>query len=279
MQSLDLNLASRPFRNNTLLWAGYGLAVVLLIGFSAWNWQTFNTASADLSNLRASVENVELRMRQLEKRDRDAQQNIRSFNLRTLKTQTDKANDVISWRAFSWTRLFNVLEWVQPYDVRMTSVRPVFLASERTRSAKRGESPIPEGAVPVRVRGIAKDRQAFFEFQRELLLDPRFDKVEPQRSTIDPATNELNFELSFLYFPNGIGTCDGRDSLNPVQARGTPREIFCDEGIGEPPLDPVAEEALEASEEGEQPPEAEPADEAPDASSASVEADGKDGSA
>ncbi len=288
MQSLDLNLASRPFRNNTLLWAGYGLAVVLLLAFSVWNYRTYSTASTNYDDLKASVANVEQRMKLLEDRDRKAQQDIRSFNLRTLKTQTDKANDVISWRAFSWTRLFNILEWVQPYDVRMTSVRPVFLASERTRATRRDESPIPEGAVPVRVRGIAKDREAFLEFQRELLVDPRFDKVEPQRVNTDPATEELTFELAFLYFPAGYGTCDDRN-VKAVQSRGTPQEIYCTEGLGEPPLDPVDPEAEAAAEaaaaeagdevaaegdgDGEKPAEAD------DASSASAKAEGNEGSA
>ncbi|ANM28658.1 hypothetical protein ABI59_02065 [Acidobacteria bacterium Mor1] len=284
MQSLDLNLASRPFRNNTLLWACYGLAVVLLVAFSVWNYQTYSTASTDYDNLKASVANVEQRMKLLEDRDRKAQQDIRSFNLRTLQTQTDKANDVISWRAFSWTRLFNILEWVQPYDVRMTSVRPVFLASERTRATRRDESPIPDGAVPVRVRGIAKDREAFLELQRELLVDPRFDKVEPERVNTDPATNELTFELGFLYFPSGYGTCEDRASVEAVQARGTPQEIYCTEGLGEPPLDPVDPEAEAEAEAGDAVASEgegggdEPA-EADDASSASAKADDNEGSA
>lgn len=35
MLTLDLNLASRPFRNNTLLWGGYGLTALLLLAFTA----------------------------------------------------------------------------------------------------------------------------------------------------------------------------------------------------------------------------------------------------
>jgi hypothetical protein len=38
----------------------------------------------------------------------------------------DKANEVIGWKSFSWTRLFNLLEEVLPHEVQMVSIRPVF---------------------------------------------------------------------------------------------------------------------------------------------------------
>ena len=47
MQALDLNLATRPFRNNTLLWVSYCLAVVLL--GVAWAFGLLGYFGIDLS--------------------------------------------------------------------------------------------------------------------------------------------------------------------------------------------------------------------------------------
>jgi len=37
VQPLDLNLATRPFHNNTLHWLGYGLGAVLVIVMTFFN--------------------------------------------------------------------------------------------------------------------------------------------------------------------------------------------------------------------------------------------------
>ena len=50
----------------------------------------------------------------------------RELALEKLTVQSLKANEVIEWKAFSWTRLFNLMEQIQPWDIRMTSIRPIF---------------------------------------------------------------------------------------------------------------------------------------------------------
>jgi hypothetical protein len=41
MQALELNLASRPFKNNTLPWVGLSLALALLVGVTVWNVRSY----------------------------------------------------------------------------------------------------------------------------------------------------------------------------------------------------------------------------------------------
>ncbi len=216
MQALDLNLASRPFRNNTLIWLGYGVAVVLLTAFSVWNVNAYRANGEQLTELRDKVSKINGRMQELARREQRARSAAGGFDLANLTVQTAKANDVIEWKAFSWTQLFNLLEQIQPYDVKMLSIRPVFYAAER-RAVQDG---IPEGAVPVRVQGIARDLLTFLELERSLLADPHFDRVEPEGNSL-LKTGETQFELKFLYYPDKSATHE-ESELPPVIPSGTP---------------------------------------------------------
>jgi hypothetical protein len=196
MQPLELNLAPRPFRNNTLLWSGLAVAVLLLGWFTWWNVQTYQGNADELAELRDKVDGFDQRMTQFQLRDGKARAAIDRYDLSELAVQAAKANDVIEWKAFSWTRLFNHLEDLQPYKVKMLAVRPVFYAAER----KTQNETVPEGAVPVQVEGIAENLRWFLAFERALLQDPHFSEVEPERSN-KLESGEIRFDLKFLYYP------------------------------------------------------------------------------
>jgi hypothetical protein len=202
MQPLDLNLASRPFRNNVLLWGGYSLAAALLVGSTIWNVHAYVDYGSRLEDLRKSVTSIERRTADLDLRSGRAEAGIKKFDLKSLGIQTSTANEVILRKALSWTRLFNLLEKVQPYGVRMTSIRPVYLSESERRSGRALEASL-EGAVPVSVEGSAQNLDEFLEFERALLGDRHFDRVEPERSTFAKNGSELLFELRFLYYPEG----------------------------------------------------------------------------
>ena len=96
--------------------------------------------------------------------------------------------------------LFNLLEKVQPYEVKMVSVRPVFGAGP---SSQPGAPDLTgEEIVPVNVEGMARDLTAFLDFERALMADPHFDRVAPERRT-HTENGEVLFLLSFLYDPEG----------------------------------------------------------------------------
>lgn len=222
MQPLDLNLASRPFRNNTLLWVGHALAVAMLVVFSWWNIDTWLGARANLVELRAKVDNYDRRMSELGQRSEKARRDAARFDLGRLRDQAEKANDVIEWKAFSWTRLFNMLEQIQPYSVRMLSVRPTFYATERRSS----RDALPEGAIPVDVQGIAENLETLLDFERELIADPHFAQVEPDaQGLLEGNSREIKFDLQFLYFPDAV---EGEEDVVPFEPLGarpsTPRD-------------------------------------------------------
>ena len=178
MNSLDLNLASRPLRNNTLLWVGHGTLAVLVIGFSAWNASTYVHHRVELTLLGEERDSFESRMADLGRRDTEARRIVAAHDVPDLHVRATKARDVIKRKSLSWTRLFNRMEQVLPYSVRMVSIRPVF--TEQARSAADREDQ-PEDSIPVSVEGTAKSLTAFLEFERALIFDPHFDRVEPRR--------------------------------------------------------------------------------------------------
>ncbi len=197
MRNLELNLASRPFRNNTPIWAAHGILLAAVLAFSFWNLHTVLDASAKLDALQANLGSVERQMGDLDRREDNAIQGARVFDLKTMKVQADKANDIILRRGLSWTRLFNTLEHVVPYEVHMTAVRPLYGGGGASRES------VFEGTVPVDVEGMAQNFESFLELERALIVDPHFAGVEPVRTEIPPGSAEVRFQLRFLYDPDG----------------------------------------------------------------------------
>jgi hypothetical protein len=197
MQVVELNLATRPFKNDTLPWVGLAVAVGLLGYLSWWNVQTWQEHRTLLDEMRESQVNISARFDALDQRDRAALRDIEKVKLSVLNGKADKANEVIRWKAFSWTRLFNLLQEVQPWNVQMSSVHPVFRGDRRT--ARHSIEDFEQ--VPVSVEGLAKGLKDFLEFERELIFDPHFDRVEPENIATDDNSGETIFRLRFLYDP------------------------------------------------------------------------------
>jgi hypothetical protein len=201
VQPVDLNLASRPFKNDTLLWVGLVVAVAALIYASWWNVDTYASTRGMLTDLETRESNIHERIADLDRRSNSAVGRIEKFDLGTLQLKADKANGVIRWKAFSWTQLFNLLQEVQPYNVQMTAIDPTF--RDDTQRAKDGVEDADK--VPVAVEGIAKSLADFLAFQDSLIESPHFDRVEPDRYNLDEATKEIVFRLRFFYDPRVAG--------------------------------------------------------------------------
>jgi len=219
MRSVELNLATRPFRNNTPIWTAHGALLVAVLAFSIWNLRAAVEATHQLRVLQSDIGGVERNLADLDQREDAAIKGARVFDLKTLQFQADKANDIILRRGLSWTRLFNTLETVVPYEVRMTQVRPVY-GTERASVASTGGSraTVFEGTVPVDVEGIAQSFESFLELERALIVDPHFANVEPVRSESSPGASEVRFQLRFLYDPDGRMNRDHPDIPHVLDA-------------------------------------------------------------
>jgi len=197
MNPLDLNLASRPMRNNTLLWIAHAALALAILGGTTWNVTAYVRHDRDLDVLNAERDSFESRMSDLQRRENSARRGIGKYDLNDLNLRADKAGDVIERKALSWTRLFNQMEEVLPYEVRMATIRPVFSFG---RQGQRDREKVG-GGIPVSVEGSAKTLQAFLEFERALIQDPHFDQIEPHRFNRGEA-DDVVFEMRFLYFPD-----------------------------------------------------------------------------
>jgi hypothetical protein len=266
MQKLDLNLAANPFRNNVLLWIGYGSATAALLLFSVFSIHGYFHYRAQVEELRDRVGNFENRRLDLETRGRRALKAIRDFDIGSLEVQASMANQVIDRKAFSWTRLFNSIEQIQPYKVRMTSVRPVFTGPRGT------EEELGTGSgVPVALEGIAKDWIEFTELERALQDDPHFGRVLPIRLT-KTDNNEILFQVRFHYYPAGDASADEELALSEEELlaeieTGTIEELATESADEEPPPDEIDSDLPE---EG-----AEPVDGVPDAAADDQQAAGQ----
>jgi len=209
---VDLNLATRPFRNNTPLWVGYGLLTVALTAFTWWNIDAWIGARRALHELRSSLASVDAKAADVDKRRAQVDAAISSVDLKSLEARAERANEFVERRALSWTRLLNLLDKVQPYEVRLTSIRPtVSLFAE----SKRGQDAVPEGTVPVALEGVAQSLEAFLEFERDLIGDPHFQRVEPEKTDFVQG-EEVVFGLRFLYDPEARVGPDGPVTLPHV---------------------------------------------------------------
>lgn len=239
MQVVELNLASRPFKNDTLLWFGF-LTGLLLLGWATWwNVQTYRDHGALLASLQESNTSMRARFVDLDRRDDEALREIEGFDLTHLWLRSDKANEVIRWKSFSWTKLFNQLEKIQPWDVQMTSVHPVF----RSAPGRARDSIEDLDQVPVTVEGVAKNLKEYFKFQRALIFDPHFDRVDPANTSTDRSSGATVFRLQFLYDPNVvIEVADDTLVADAAEEAGDGEEAGATEVVAEPQALPGIEE-------------------------------------
>lgn len=226
MLSLDLNLASRPFKNNVPLWAGLAAAAIALVVFSIYNVTTYGEYAERLADLDAKLARVETELAEIERRERAVQREIEKVDLAFLNAKVQKANEVIRWKAFSWTRLFNLLQGVQPGDVQMSAVRPLFRPDEQITDKRSIKDP---EVIQVSVEGTARRLEDFLAFERRLIDDPHFARPEPEHTDTDEQSRETLFRLQFWYDPRVVG--DGR-SPGPEPAGAAAAEAEAEAAAG-----------------------------------------------
>jgi len=95
VRTLELNFASRPFRNNTLLWIGHSVLTGTVVAATAWNTLTFLDTGRRLDELRSRVGSIESRRDRVEALERRLLAEAARYDLKYLRTQTTRANDVI----------------------------------------------------------------------------------------------------------------------------------------------------------------------------------------
>jgi Tfp pilus assembly protein PilN len=175
------NLASRPFRNETLprLLLGLGF-VVLLAGSVVHALAVRRLLPAHTSARHEEARELETRLARLEARTSEFKREVSEATL----AEWQFVKDMVDRRAFSWTRLLRDLEESLPEGVRVTSLAPD-VEDERLVLTLEAQVRTPEDGL---------------ELVRRLEGRPEFEHVDPQ-STTEVEGGERVLRLKMEYTP------------------------------------------------------------------------------
>jgi len=186
MTGITLNLASRPFRNNTIVGSVLAAVLAALIGVTIYNGYVFLNYGGTYRQLQEEEKRQRDRLAALESDERSLSRQFQTRDFRRLYGRGQFAGDLILRRSFSWTLLFNRLEALVPPEVMMTAIRP-HITGEKT---------------VIRVDGIAKNHGGLIVLEDSLQKNPVFARVYPvYERRVNPNRPEIDFALDFDYIP------------------------------------------------------------------------------
>jgi hypothetical protein len=186
MRPITLNLATRPFRNNTVVGSALAAIIVALVLATAYNLYFFLHYGGNYAQLQSDETTDRARLETIEGEEAKLAQEIQGRDFKRLYDRGRFASDLILRRSFSWTLLFNRLETVVPPEVMMTAIRPN----------------ITTDAIAIRIEGVAKNQGAFIALQEKLQANPAFARVYPvNERRLNPSRPETTFALTFGYMP------------------------------------------------------------------------------
>lgn len=188
MKPIEINLSSNPYRNDTPLWVGIGLVVALALGFTAYNGWHFATANQRISRLGSELTGHRQKMEAMREEHDRLTGDLKAVDADLYATQVEFVNAILSQRNFSWTRLFNALEDVVPWDVRVTAIRPVF----------------GDRAVEIQLSGVARNYDALLEFEGDIESYPQFEDLTPGDFNRGEAGDQVYFNIAFSYRADAV---------------------------------------------------------------------------
>jgi hypothetical protein len=121
---LRTNLATRPFYNERLVHVVLGVALVLIVMFTAFNVTRLASLRRQQAVFTAAASRDETRAADLRTRAAAIRRGIDPKALARITDAAIEANSLIDARTFSWTALFNDIEATLPPTVMLSSVTP-----------------------------------------------------------------------------------------------------------------------------------------------------------
>lgn len=234
MRPPSINLARRPFRNNTVHYAVFGACAVLLVLATIINVREFFLRGSELTVLREQLTIGRQRYDRLFQDVETMKREISQVNLALLDDKSAFVNGLILSRLFSWSLLFDRLEELLPYDVKVRSIRPSITAKE----------------IEIQIDGMSKSHLDFYEFEANLGNSEYFVGVYPVNESNRESKTELNFDLIMKYLPAGKL---GQDPSPPTPTAGLPQPLEQDEQVEQGEQAQQEEGAGEAEPTGEDP--------------------------
>jgi Tfp pilus assembly protein PilN len=179
-----LNLASRPFRNETLpTMIVTMVALVAVTGTLAHGLVIRRLRSASASAQQREAAELEAETARLQAEARD----LRPPRLsKDTLAEWAAIKDLVDRRNFSWTGLFAHLEAVLPRDIRLQSITP------RVR----------RGRLGLDLEATARSTEAGLDFMRVLEAADAFSDVYPPQ--VEPSAEGGRFRYSMTYHATGL---------------------------------------------------------------------------
>lgn len=210
MTRFNVNLATRPFRNNLVYWIAFGGCFALLTGFSWYNVHQYKAAGGEIKRWDENLRGRQDEFARLSSEVVSMTQTAGKLDLKALNERSAFANGIILSRLFSWSDLFSRLEKVQPETVRLRSIRPV----------------ITKEGTEVSVDAMTKDYDSLLRFEASLLDSDYFSFVYPLQESTREVQGEIHFNLAFGYVPAGkngaakASEASAPDANSPAEAPG-----------------------------------------------------------
>jgi hypothetical protein len=184
VKALSVNLATRPFRNNTIIGSTVAAVAIGLLVATIYNLYVFLSYGSSYALLLDDQARNRTKLEVLQVEERSLIQAIEQRDFATAFDRGSIASELIVKRTFSWTELFNKLESLVPPEVMMSAIRPN----------------VTSGTIVIRVEGVAKTHSAFLDLQENLLAHESFSGVYPASiRRLNPSRPEITFILNFDY--------------------------------------------------------------------------------
>ena len=215
MRPTSVNLARRPFHNNTLHYVVFATCFVLLMASTTYNVYDFVNSGSELKRLTAELDERTGNYQRLAQVVREMKRDLDRVDLATLNTKSRFANGLILSHLFSWSALFDRLEDLIPVDVKIRSIRPAIS---------------PDG-IEIELDCLARVQEAFYGFEANLDGSDYFAGVYPRSESTREKKNELNFRLRMDYIPAGKSEPD--DLTPPTPTASMPKTESQKQAAGE----------------------------------------------
>ena len=180
-----LNLASHPFRNETLPAVLLALGAAVLFALSVHHAMTIRRLMPDRLSA-AHRQAAELEAEAARLRAEARAQRVERPDAKIL-VQWTLLKELVDRRAFSWTGLFGVLEEAMPPGVRLLTISPR----------------VTKGVVTLEVTAATRSYDAGLEMVRLLEDRPEFAEVFPLGRN-DEEEPEFRYSMRYLPPPAGM---------------------------------------------------------------------------
>jgi hypothetical protein len=224
MKTPSVNLARRPFRNNTVYYAVFGSCFALLVAASGYNVYHFARTGNEIDRLYLELGTSTQRYQELSGEVEKMKVDVGRVDLKTLNAKSNFANGLILSRLFSWSSLFDRIEEMIPPEVKIRSIRPS----------------ITPKAIEIQIDGLARTPDALYEFETALDESGYFSGVYPVSESSRESKTELNFDILMSYIQAGKST--SAPGISTLQTAAPPEP--------EPPAGQSAQQAATGEEQG-----------------------------